>query len=160
MSRPDATQRLMPSILDRLIDPASGGTASLQGYSVEQMTEAVRRDLEELLNSRRTSAGIDPIYVETLRSVIGYGLPDFASVDTATAGARSAIGRLMENVIAIHEPRLRHVRASLIESARKEDRSVRFEIQARLAVDPSPEVGFETVMELMTGHTTIKQQNV
>jgi hypothetical protein len=33
---------------------------------------------------------------------------------------------------------------------------VRFHIDARLNVDPAPEVSFETVVELITGHASIK----
>ena len=34
--------------------------------------------------------------------------------------------------------------------------SVKFHIDARLRVEPSPEVGFETTLELTTGHASIK----
>jgi type VI secretion system protein ImpF len=158
MSRLDTTQRLLPSILDRLIDPESGGTASMQGYSVVQMIEAVRRDLEDLLNTRQTSSGVDKKFKETLDSVFGYGLPDLMSVDASALGAKEDIGRLIQDIITRHEPRLKDVRARLVVTAKSRDaRSLKFEIQARLSVDPSPEVGFETVLELMTGHTSIKQ---
>src|SRR5262249_42777188 len=46
---------LTPSILDRLIDPESAGTAIMTGYSAEKMYQAVLRDLEDLLNTRRTA---------------------------------------------------------------------------------------------------------
>jgi type VI secretion system protein ImpF len=157
MSRLDTTQRLLPSILDRLIDPESGGTTWQQGYSVAQMIEAVRRDLEDLLNTRRTSTGIPETFTGVHESLIAYGLPDLVSVDASVPGARDEIGRIIEKVIARYEPRLRDVRARIVESTTRNDRSIRFEIHARLAVDPSPEVGFETVVELMTGHASIKK---
>jgi type VI secretion system protein ImpF len=159
MSRLDPTQRLLPSLLDRLIDPESGGSGALQGYSVVQMIEAVRRDLEDLLNTRQTTSGIDKEkYKEVLDSVAAYGLPDLMSVDASALGAKEEIGKIIEEIIGRHEPRLKNVRARLVQSAKsREARSLKFEIQARLAVDPSPEVGFETVLELMTGHTKIKQ---
>lgn len=160
MSRLDTSQRLLPSLLDRLIDPESGGSGWQQGYSVTQMIEAVRRDLEDLLNTRQTSTGIPELYAAVLDSIMAYGLPDLMSVDASALGAKEQIGRLIEGVISRHEPRLKDVRARLVLSTRaRDDRSLKFEIQARLAVDPSPEVGFETVLELMTGHTSIKQQN-
>jgi predicted component of type VI protein secretion system len=37
------------------------------------------------------------------------------------------------------------------------ERTVRFHINARLTVDPAPEVAFETVLELMTGHTSVQR---
>ena len=158
MSRLDTTQRLLPSLLDRLIDPESGGTGAQQGYSVGQMIEAVRRDLEDLLNTRQTSTGISKEHAAVLDSVVAYGLPDLMSVDASALGAKEQIGRIIEEIITRHEPRLRDVRARLVQTARtREARSLKFEIQARLAVDPSPEVGFETVLELMTGHTSVKQ---
>jgi len=50
----DPLQALMPSVLDRLIDPDSAGTVARRGYGVKQMTDAVRRDLliEQLLKCR------------------------------------------------------------------------------------------------------------
>jgi type VI secretion system protein ImpF len=159
MSRIDTGQRLLPSLLDRLIDPESGGTAWQQGYSVLQMIEAVRRDLEDLLNTRQTSVGIDQRYKDTIDSIVAYGLPDFVSVDATATGTKERIGTMIETMIRRFEPRLRDVRARLVESrAGETDRSLKFEISGRLAVDPSPEVGFETVLELMTGHASIKQQ--
>jgi type VI secretion system protein ImpF len=159
MSRLDNTQRLLPSLLDRLIDPESGGTAWQQGYSVIQMIEAVRRDLEDLLNTRRTSVGIDERYKETIDSIVAFGLPDLVSVDASAMGTKEKIGDMIEATIRRFEPRLKDVRARLVESrAGETDRSLKFDIQARLAVDPSPEIGFETVLELMTGHASIKQQ--
>lgn len=160
MSRIDAAQRLMPSIVDRLIDPESGGTAWGQGYSLQQMIEVVRRDLEELLNTRQSSQGIPKLYAAVHDSIVGYGLPDMAHVNASTAGDRGDIGRIIETIVARHEPRLRDVRASLSQGSGTNDKAVVFQIEARLNVDPSPEVGFETVLELMTGHTTIKQREL
>jgi len=89
-------------------------------------------------------------------SVLAYGLPDLASLDAATVPQRQEIGRLLESVIAQFEPRLRDIRASLVDAGDGKNRSVRFHIEARLCVDPAPEVAFDTVLELTTGHYTIK----
>jgi type VI secretion system protein ImpF len=156
MSRLDPNQRLIPSLLDRLIDPESGGSGWAQGYSVSQMAEAVRRDLEDLLNTRQTSAGIPEIFHELHDSIVAYGLPDMANTEASTIGSRAQIGRIIERIIARYEPRLCDVRASLVEAFDQNDRSVRFQIEARLNVDPHPEIGFETVLELMTGHASIR----
>lgn len=160
MSRILSAQRLLPSIVDRLTDPDSGGTAAGQGYTLQQVIEAVRRDLEELLNTRQTSVGIPEIYEEVHDSIVAYGLPDMTAINAATPGERANIGRIIEEMVSKYEPRLKDVRASLIESALRPDRLVRFEIHARLDVEPSPEVGFQTVLELMTGQTSIKRTDV
>jgi type VI secretion system protein ImpF len=156
MSRVDNEQGLMPSLLDRLIDPNSGGTSWRRGYGIEQMMEAVRRDLEELLNTRQSLAGIPPGFVETEKSVIGYGLPDLTSLNAVTTQQREDLGRVIELVVSRFEPRLKDVRAVLTDPGSGKERTVRFHIEAKMCVDPAPEVAFDTILELTTGHYTIQ----
>ena len=157
MSRLGSQTGLMPSILDRLIDPESGGTASRRGYGVEQMADAVRRDLEDLLNTRQTHFGLPDEWPEVERSVVAFGLPDLTSLNAITAQQRENIGRAIEAVVARFEPRLKDVRATLIESADGLQRTVRFRVDARLIVDPAPEVAFDTILELLTGHAAVQR---
>ena len=76
MSRLDPMQRLQPSLIDRLIDPDSGGTAAGQGYSLRDMLESVQRDLEALLNTRQSHQGLPEEFAEVHRSLVAYGLRD------------------------------------------------------------------------------------
>jgi type VI secretion system protein ImpF len=146
----------MPSVLDRLIDPESGGTGRRRGYTAEHIVDAVRRDLEDLLNTRRTSAAAAAHYPEVANSIVAYGLPDLATLDALTRQQREAIGRVIEGVIAQFEPRLLDVRATLVDAGSATQRTVRFRVDARLAMEPAPEVAFETVLELTTGHASIQ----
>jgi type VI secretion system protein ImpF len=153
----DPQQGLLPSILDRLIDPDAGGTAWRRGYGVEQMVEAVQRDLEDLLNTRQSYAGLPEGFAEVGRSVFGYGLPDLTSLNAITREQRQEIGRVLEAVIARFEPRLRDPTATLQEpEGAKVERTVSFRIKARLCVEPAPEVAFDTILELTTGQYSIK----
>jgi predicted component of type VI protein secretion system len=34
--------------------------------------------------------------------------------------------------------------------------TIRFRVDARLSVDPSPEVAFDTILELTSGHYSVK----
>lgn len=156
MSRFENNQGLMPSIVDRLIDPESGGTIARRGYGLDQMVEVVRRDLEDLLNTRQSFSDIDPAFVELRKSVLSYGLPDFTSMSATTSEERGRLGAIIERIVEQHEPRLRQVRAILVHSGSSDTRAVRFHIEARLRVEPSPEVGFETTLELTTGHASIQ----
>jgi type VI secretion system protein ImpF len=160
MPRLDPQQGLMPSLLDRLIDPDTEGTAGRHGYDLQQIIDAVRRDLEELLNTHPSYTDIPEEWVELRQSVLQYGLPDLASVAVASHTEREDLGRIVETVIQRFEPRLREVKALLAESAEGEERHVRFHIAARLNVDPAPEVSFETVLELTTGHASIQAREV
>jgi type VI secretion system protein ImpF len=158
MARVEANQALQPSIIDRLIDPDSGGTSWRRGYSVEQMTVAVRRDLEDLLNTRRSSGGIAEEREELHNSIVGYGLPDLVSLNAITAEQRREIGALIEDTISRFEPRLKDVRATLIGDADQKERSIRFHVDARLTVDPCPEVAFDTVLQLSTGQYSVTEK--
>ena len=157
MSRANATtQGLMPSILERLLDPDSMGTVAHTGAGLQRMIDAVRADLEELLNTRQTEINLSSIYPETRNSIVTYGMPDMTSIKVATPAQRDEVGKMIEGVVARFEPRLRDVRATLVAGKSPEDTHVRFHIEGRLSVDPAPEVAFETVLELMTGQASIK----
>jgi type VI secretion system protein ImpF len=156
MSRIDPQQGLTPSVLDRLIDPDAAGTAWRRGYGVGQMVDAVQRDLEELLNTRESHQGLPEEYVEVRRSIAAYGLPDLTALDAVTPQQRAEIGRVLEAAIARFEPRLRDVRATLVDAGDGKARTVRFRIDAKLCLEPAPDVAFETILELTTGHYSVK----
>jgi type VI secretion system protein ImpF len=166
MPPPDPFQGLKPSVLDRLTDADSAGTAGRRGYGVRQMEEAVRRDLEDLLNTRRPpdrDADGQPYFgglEEVPRSIANYGLRDLARPDALNDALRAELARHIEEVITAFEPRLRDVRVRVrntdeVKQARKNDfkqTALYFHIEGRLDLDPAPAVAFETVLELTKGH--------
>jgi type VI secretion system protein ImpF len=156
MARENVEQGLMPSIVDRLIDPESAGTAWRHGYGAEQMVEAVQRDLEELLNTRQVVLDVPEGFREVNNSIVTYGLPDLASFNAITPQQREEIGRTLEAIVRRFEPRLKDVRASMIAAGTGLERRVQFRVEARLSVDPAPEVAFDTILELSTGHYSVK----
>lgn len=153
MSRIPAEQGLKPSILDRLIDPNSAGTAWRPGYGLNQVLDVLRRDLEELLNTRQTARG--PLGLQ--RSIYAYGLPDLTSFEAITPQQREELGKALGNTIAHFEPRLRHIHVALIESDDVRERMLQFRIDAQLSVEPYDDVTFQTVLELKTGHYSVQQ---
>jgi type VI secretion system protein ImpF len=156
MPRENVEQGLMPSIVDRLIDPESAGTQWRHGYGIEQMVEAVQRDLEELLNTRQVVIDVPESFREVNDSIVTYGLPDLASFNAITPQQREEIGRTLEAIVSRFEPRLKDVRASMISAGNGLERRVQFRVEARLCVDPAPEVAFDTILELSTGHYSVK----
>lgn len=159
MPPPPPPQRgMQPSILDRLLDPESAGTAVMTGYTVERMALVVRRDLEELLNTLHPYHTFPDQFPETRDSVVTYGLPDLASIESVSESQRTAIGGLIKRAIERFEPRLRGVRVSMINPEPDAVRgSVKFRVNARLAVDPAPEVAFDTILDVGTGKYDVKQ---
>jgi type VI secretion system protein ImpF len=156
MAQSDSQEGLTPSILDRLIDPDAAGTSWRRGYGPAQMADAVQRDLEELLNTRQTHAGLPPEFEQVGSSIVAYGLPDLVSLAADSPEQRTEIGRVLESIIARFEPRLKDVRASLLDPGDSKERKVRFRVEARLSVEPAPEVAFDTILELTTGRYQIK----
>jgi type VI secretion system protein ImpF len=135
-----------------LIDPESAGTAILIGYNVQQMYDAVLRDLDDLLNTLHTAHDIPTEFPETRDSIVMYGLPDLASIQAISPEQRLTIGKSIRRVIERFEPRLKNVKVVLLEQAENESRmSIRFRIDARLNADPSPDVAFDTILEMGSG---------
>lgn len=159
MSQLNVPAGLLPTLKDRLLDADSMGTSAAPGYDLSQILESVRADLEDLLNTRRPLAPSPTDYPELARSVAAYGLPDLASLDTSTLSKRDEIGRILEKIITLHEPRLRNVRATM-QPPKGPDLSATYEINADLRVDPAPPVAFETIIELTTGHVEIRESGV
>jgi type VI secretion system protein ImpF len=153
----DPAQGLMPSILDRLVDPASAGTDARRGYSLSQMLEMVRRDLEDLLNTRQTNMGLPPQLTRVGRSMMSYGLPDLTTFTVTSVAARDEMSRRLETIISQHEPRLRDIRVILSDIEEGNKQAVRCRIEARFALDPAPEVSFDTLMEPLTGQHKVRQ---
>ena len=156
----DQPPRLLPSFLDRLLDPESMGSPSAPGYNEREMLDAVRADLEDLLNTRLTVTDVPPEFAEVGDSIITYGLPDLVKYNGASPEDCASLAKIVAGVVAAHEPRLKNVRVKVVRGGAgdHESRAVRFHIDAALNVDPAPEVGFETVVELTTGRTTVKPE--
>ncbi len=152
-------RELMPSFLDRLIEAGVEGTSAKLTFNVQQMIDSIRADLEDLLNTRQGKLLTDCPYPEVKESLLSYGMPDLTSIAGVTSNTDESIGRMVEETIRRFEPRLRNVRATMVEAplGEKNERRVQFHIEGMLNVDPAPEVGFETVFELTTGQASIKQ---
>jgi type VI secretion system protein ImpF len=78
---------------------------------------------------------------------VGYGLPDFTSVPVTTPQQRQEIANALEATVVRYEPRLRDVRVVPLDADAAKQTMLRFRIEARLTVEPGPEVAFDTVTE-------------
>jgi type VI secretion system protein ImpF len=160
MPRISPDQPLLPSVLDRLLDddPDVSRDAPRSRHQVlRELKQSVRRDLEDLLNSRRRCRPVPPELTELERSLAAYGLPDVAGAQFGSADGRERFRELLEGVIARWEPRFTTVRVTLLEGAGAADRAVRFRVDALLHADPAPEpVVFDSAMEPTTGGVEVR----
>src|SRR5260370_34994764 len=98
------------SDLDRLLDYDPGATreANLsRPKRVSQLEDAVRRDLEWLLDTRQGE--LVPELKETNSPIPAFGLPDFANLSAHKADDQKEIRRRIEDAIGLFEPSLEFV---------------------------------------------------
>ena len=146
----------MPSLIERLADPGMLASGMLAEFNAPRMMDSIRHDLEDLFNSHN-AARPEVLENETLRSsILVYGLPDLPSLSLGSGPRYKAVGRIIEEVIGRHEPRLRDVRVVMAEPDPDSPHRIRLRIEARLNVDPSPEIEFETILEMTTGQASIR----
>lgn len=143
------------SVLDRLIDeePASIVEGALsRSESIRRLKKWVRRDLEWLLNTRRSVQEPDDSLKETSRSLYMYGLPDFSTYTMASSADQTRLLRHLLTAIKLFEPRLANVRLVPLESPTTGLQRFRLRIEGMLLMDPAPEpVSFDTLIELRSG---------
>jgi len=160
MARSDQDVTVTPSVLDRLIDlerSVSVDPPSNRTQSVRQLKASLRRDLEWLLNSRRNPDEAPEAYEHLSVSLYNYGLPDVSSMSVDSPRDRNRLLRLVEVTVQTFEPRLASVRVRPIETAATGSRSLRFQIEAMLLMDPAPEqIYFDTVLQLNSGEYQLK----
>lgn len=149
-----------PGLFDRLMDvPVKGSSSGTETrLSIEDMKDSVARDLEALLNTRTIiTEALLKRYPECGRSIVTYGLNDFAGRSLSSPDDRVYICACLERAIARHEPRLRNVRASL-ELRDDSTNRLNFAITALLVVSSTQEpVNFDAVLQPSTLHYTISK---
>ncbi|WP_296942488.1 type VI secretion system baseplate subunit TssE [uncultured Massilia sp.] len=139
-----------PGLFDRLTGTPMRGPGAMR-MSAEDLKDAVARDLEALLNTRSTiPEGVLEAYPECSRSIVTYGLNDFADRSLSSPADRAYICGCLEKVIAQHEPRLQNVKA-LLEMREDSVNRLRFSITALLVAHASQEpVNFDAVLQPST----------
>lgn len=155
MARTELERTVQPSLLERLTDHdphAPADPAVAREESVRRYRNSVLRDVEWLLNTRRTAIPVPDALAEVRRSVFAYGLPDTLGISLATADGRARLVRWVQDTVATFEPRLFGVEVVLAELDQISSPQVHFALSAMLVMDPSPEqVVFDTVLDLASG---------
>lgn len=149
-------------VLDRLIDlepkNKEAERSLSRAESLRRLKDALRRDLEWLLNTRRNPDLGEGVWREAERSVYGYGVPDITSFSISSTRDQHRLRRSLENAIMIFEPRISGARVRM-EAAAGPAKGLRFHIQGLLRVDPAPEpIVFDTVLELPAGQYEVRSR--
>ncbi len=147
------------SLLDRLIDEdlkRSGEVHLTRAQSVRKLRDAVRRDLEWLLNTRQP---IVPAAEgsELQNSLYMYGLPDVTSLSVASTRDRQRLAQAIQAAVLKFEPRIANPRITLVTGGDEKLPALRFAIEGMLRIYPDPEqVSFDAVLELSSGEYKVQ----
>jgi type VI secretion system protein ImpF len=161
MARPnESASAVTLSVLDRLIDQDPGTSSEApptRSQSVRQLKDALRRDLEWLLNTRRIAVPPDESLKEVNDSAYIFGLPDFSAYSLKSIKDQTKLMRHLQTTVKLFEPRLANVKVVPLESDEPGTRTLRFRIEGLLLMDPAPEqVSFDTVLELTRGQYEVE----
>lgn len=153
--------RITPSVFDRLLDfepELSSESAKSRSRSLQELKQSVRRDLEWLLNTRRYAGNVESTLEEVNKSVIMFGLPDFTTLGAKNPSEQKRLVKEIETAIKNFEPRFTDLKITL-EPLSSVERVLRFRIEARLKVEPSPEpVMFDTILQLGSGEYKVQEK--
>ena len=156
--RPD--QPLIPSVLDRLIDhepDVRREAPRSRNQLLRDLKQSVRRDLENLLNTRVRCVPWAPEMNHLKKSLVNYGLPDLTGSSPVSPKDREEFRKTIEAVVKLYETRLKKLRVKLIDSPQTIDRTIRFHIDAVLLAEPAPEpISFDSTLRLADGSFEVK----
>ena len=155
-------ERLQPSLLDRLTDEDphhSNESRQRRVLSLQRLREGVLRDLASLMNSGNLGiANLAEDYPEVARSVLNYGLPDFAGLTSSSIEA-SEIENVVRQAILSFEPRILAHSLRVTVVMREDNMSTNalsFRIEGELWAQPVPlELFLKTDIDLETGTVTV-----
>jgi type VI secretion system protein ImpF len=163
MAKIKDSQPLVPSVLDRLLDDEPEVKTEAprnRTQLLRQLKQSVRRDLENLLNTRQRVVTWPPSLKELDTSILNYGIPEFTGANMATPKDREDFCKRIERIIQRNEPRFKSVKVKLIDNTEQLDRTLRFRIDAMLYADPAPEpVYFDSTLKPATGTFDVADNN-
>jgi type VI secretion system protein ImpF len=151
--RPD--QSLLPSVFDRLLDDEPDTRrepAKNRSQILSELRRSVRRDLENLLNTRVRCVPWPAELNELKVSLVSYGIPDMTGAPLGTPREREEFCRTIQSTISLFDHRLKKLNVRLIDQAEPLERTIRFQIEAMLQAEPAPEpLLYESTLRLSTG---------
>ncbi len=134
-------ENVQASILDKLIDlepTAQQAPVTVRMQSLRDIEASVVRDIENLLNTRRTIHPPPSTLHEVSNSLYMYGLRDFTNENPNSAQVLQKLRREIAQALTLFEPRLKNVvvHAEVKDNTR---RDLHFRIAGTLVVKPLAE---------------------
>jgi type VI secretion system protein ImpF len=162
MVTPPSRGDFLPSALDRLLDDepqATTDTRNIHGWWLNDLQERLKRDLEDLLNTRRRCVRLPPEATRLADSLINYGMPDLTTMNLVTDQDRERLRQMLQEVIERFEPRLARPRVTLLGEGEPLEQTLRFRIEGLFQVEPVEPVAFESALEPVSCNFTVKGES-
>ena len=153
-----SSEVLRHSILDRLAGTGGSGAPGDLRIGIEDLKQAVLRDIQWLLNTKRPLNLQFDAYPESRSSILNFGIPDFTQFSAASGGDCSQVCGLMVEALRRFEPRLdpRTVAVEHLTTDTWAGITAQFRIHGVLHVDPvRVPVTFDTHVEMDTGAVSL-----
>ena len=140
-------KRLIPPVLDRLLDQNPDADFRQSHHIVRCIRESIRRDMENLFNTRYCVVSPPAEYENLDDSVLNYGLPDLSTINMTTFDNRNDFCRKMEKTILKFESRIKTVKVKTDTVLDNENPTIHFRVEATLNVNPLQElIIFESML--------------
>lgn len=145
--------RIISPLLTRLIDQDSSAEQAYDSgryVALEEFHEAIRTNLENILNTRKQWLSFPNQCVELEQSLVNYGVHDFAHSYYGKETSQNQLCRDIENLIQLFEPRLKRVQVSVQKNNIAIERSLKLRIEAMVDLSPHPAepAVFESSMDI------------
>jgi type VI secretion system protein ImpF len=164
MAELTASERLQPSLLDRLTDDEPSKSVESREkrvLSMQRLRDFVLRDLQWLLNCGNFEQTNDlSDYPHVKNSVLNYGVPDLSGL-TASGANVPELERRLRDAIWNFEPRILRntlkVRAR-VDSSSAQHNALVFEIEGELWAQPLPQrLYMRTELDLESGEMAVSE---
>ena len=155
MSTNKNKQNVQLSVFDRLLDEAGFGILGGAVDDIHVVRNSVLRDVENLLNTRRSIVETPESLKYVRQSVYSYGVEDFVSKNSKSPQVRQALKNTIRETIARYEPRLKNI-AVAFKPDDGNSQILCFLVQATLHADPVREpICFDTWFSTSRGEYRI-----
>ncbi len=156
-------EALVVPFLDNFIDD----NPEQKGYVVDesiqllrQFKESIRRDLEQLLNTRYRCQSLPSELKHSLNSTLNYGIPDLSSVNLIDPISRGNFCRQLEEIIRQYEPRFKSVKVMADNTSSLQGEEFRFSVEALVNAEPAPILMvFDSTLEPISTHVQVEEAN-
>ena len=131
---------LVAPLLDRFLEQNKGTDFRQSHQIVRSLRESIRRDLENLFNTRYCCVSPPAGYSHLDDCVLNYGLPDLSTINMTSFDSRNEFCRRIEKAVKRFETRIRSVKVKTDMAIDNEDPTIRFRVEATLNVNPLQEM--------------------